>query len=386
VVDLLDTGSVDYVAGLAATGAFLLVLLAELLHALRVRRVALLAFGPSRRPALWARALPFLRPLAAAGVCWGLVMLLLLEPKKHNADETRVILDEGDFRHVVMVLDVSPSMRLVDAGPQKLQSRMERARDVMESFFKRVPLDQFRLSVVAVYNGAKPVVVDTTDVEVVRNVLSDLPMHYAFPVGKTKLFDGLEEAARIARPWNPKSTTLILVSDGDTVPSQGMPKMPASVAEVLVVGVGDPITGKFIDGKQSRQDVSTLRQIAVRLGGSFHNGNEKHLPSTLIGDLTESLGAEGLERLTRREYALLALGLGSTFLAFLPLLLQAFGTRWRPGRRPAAVRGLLQPKPRQAHAQPGAAPRMDPSRTPGRKDGPRLAGAVLTPTPAREPR
>jgi hypothetical protein len=46
------------------------------------------------------------------------------------------------------------------------------------------------VSVVAVYNGAKPVVIDTKDFEVMRNILGDLPMHHAFRSGKTKLFDG----------------------------------------------------------------------------------------------------------------------------------------------------------------------------------------------------
>jgi Ca-activated chloride channel family protein len=148
-------------------------------------------------------------------------------------------------------------MRLVDAGPDGNQSRMHRARDLMESFFARVPLSGYRLSVVAVYNGAKPVVVDTSDMDVVRNVLGDLPMHYAFPSGDTKLLDGIEEASAVARPWNPKSTVLVLLSDGDTVPATGMPKLPASVDDMLVVGVGDPRAGTFIDGRQSRQDVST---------------------------------------------------------------------------------------------------------------------------------
>jgi hypothetical protein len=37
------------------------------------------------------------------------------------------------------------------------------------------------------------------------------------------------------------------------------------------------------------------------------------------------------EQLTRREYALLACGLGGTVLALLPMLLHYWGTRWRPG-------------------------------------------------------
>jgi Ca-activated chloride channel family protein len=264
---------------------------------------------------------------ALAAPCWGLVTLLELTPKVHQAQT----LDEGDYRHIVLVLDVSPSMRLVDAGPKMDQSRMRRARELMESFFKRVAVEQYRISVVATYNGAKPVVVDTRDIEVVRNILSDLPMHHAFQAGKTDIFAGLQEAAGIARTWNPRSTTLVLVSDGDTVPATGMPKMPASVSGVLVVGVGDPRAGKFIDGRQSRQEVSTLRQLAVRLGGTYHNGNEKHLASATLQALTAVTSATPLERLTRREYALIACGSGATLIALLSPLLHLAGTRWRPG-------------------------------------------------------
>ena len=315
----------------AAAVVLALVLLFELLHARRIRRLSRLAFGPSEKPAAWVRAVPALRGAAFAALAWGLGTLLLITPKTHSADGKRV-LSEGEYRHILLVLDVSPSMRLVDAGPSKIQSRMERARDVMESFFKRVPLELYRISVVAVYNGAKPVVIDTKDVDVVRNILGDLPMHYAFRSGKTKLLEGLREACELARPWNPKSTTMILVSDGDTVPAQGMPRMPASIADVLVVGVGDPVSGKFIDGKQSRQDVSTLRQIATRLGGQFHNGNERHLASSLIGQMTQGRAGSPLEQLSRREYALIAIGFGAFLIALMPLLLHHLGTAWRPGR------------------------------------------------------
>ncbi len=324
---------VEFTPIAAALVALVLCIGAEALHMLRIRRVAKLAFGPNERPALWTRAVPLVRSVAMGALVWGLVTLIFIEPKKHSAGEN-VVLETDEFRHVLMVLDVSPSMRLVDAGPVKDKSRMERAREVMESFFRRVPLELYRISVVAVYNGAKPVVVDTRDVEVVRNILGDLPMHYAFQSGKTKLFEGLSEAAEVAKHWTPDSTTLVVISDGDTIPAQGMPKMPASVDSVLVVGVGDPVTGKFIDGRQSRQDVSTLRQMATRLGGAFHNGNEFHLSSVLIGDLTAIEGKSTFEKLTRREYALLCCAAGASILAFLPLALHFFGTRWRPGRAP----------------------------------------------------
>lgn len=309
---------------------------AEWIHSRRIRRVARLAFGPSGKPSPWARSAPTVRVLAFATLAWGLATLALGEPRRWDlsGEGSR---SESDPSHVLIVLDVSPSMRLVDAGPDKKQSRMQRARDLMESFFDRVPMEDNRVSVVATYNGAKPVVVDTKDAEVLRHILGELPMHWAFPTGKTKLFDGLEEAVKIAKPWNPGSTTVIVLSDGDTVPATGIPRMPASVRSVLVVGVGDSQVGKFIDGRQSRQDVPTLKQIAARLGGNYHDGNAFHIGTGMISSAMGREDEEVFERLTRREYALIACGISAVLLTLLPMLLQAFGTRWRPGASKRAV-------------------------------------------------
>ena len=317
------------VAELAAIGVAILGILAELFHGVRVRRLKQLAFGPTGRPAWWARTAPLLRVGAIVAMTWGMVTLILLQPKVHKSE----VITDGEFKHIVLVLDVSPSMRLQDAGVTKDQSRMKRARSVMESFFQRVPIEQYRVSVIATYTDAKHVVIDTKDLEVVRNILNDLPMHHAFTSGQTDIFAGLRAAFEIAQPWNPKSTTLIMISDGDTVPSTGMPKAPASIGSALIVGVGDPVKGKFIDGKNSRQEVSTLRQTAVRLGGFYHNGNEKHLGTDLLKQLTASTKESAFEKLTRREYALIACGVGAAVYALLPLLLHYFGTAWKPGAR-----------------------------------------------------
>ncbi|MCI0638855.1 MAG: VWA domain-containing protein [Gemmataceae bacterium] len=316
------------VAELALVATIILAAAAERLHALRARRVALLAFGPAGKPRLWARFAPFLRVAGLSALVWGLTTLLLLPSKLHHSVED---VAKGDYRHLLIVLDVSPSMRLSDAGPTGKQSRMKRANDLLTSFFERVPIQSYRISVIAVYTEAKPVVLETTDLEVVRNILGDLPLHHAFTSGSTNIFAGLEEAAKAAHRWKPQSATLAIISDGDSVPATGMPKMPASIKNVLVVGVGDPVTGQYIDGHQSRQDTSTLRQIATRLGGFYHNGNDKHLPTDLLRAIDAQASKSMWTRLTRREYALFACACGSTTLAFLPLVLFLAGTGWRPG-------------------------------------------------------
>ncbi len=309
---------------------FAMMLIAEVVHFRRCARLAPLAFGPSASPRPWAMLAPGIRLLSAVAVAWGLSTLLVVQPKSFRPEGE---VQPGKEQHLLSVLDVSPSMRLEDAGPTGKQSRKGRGRDLMRSLFERLTTEQYRVSAIAVYNGAKPVVVDSKDLNVIDGVLGDLPLFQAFESGKTRLLDGLREAAEIAKPWNPGSTTVILLSDGDTVPPQGMPSMPASVASVLVVGVGDPSQGSFIDGRQSKQDTFMLRQIATRLRGTYHDGNKRHLPSELVAGIALRGVQNQKEPWTRREYALMATAIGSFLLAVLPWLLEHFGTTYRPGVR-----------------------------------------------------
>jgi Ca-activated chloride channel family protein len=302
---------------------------AEFLHARRVRRLARLAFGLGGRPRTWTRAAIPLRLISAGLVSWGLASLYFEKPKVFKAREAQ----PNQQRHVIIVWDVSPSMKLEDAGTEGKVKRSRRAADLMRSFFQRVPMEMVRLSVVATYTEAKPVVVDTRDVAVVQNILDDLPLSHAFPSGKTNLFAGIEEAARIAAPWERESTTLLVLSDGDTVPPSGMPRLPVSVKDVVLAGVGDSRTGKFINGHQSRQDAAALQQIAVRLHGVYHDGNAHQLPTDLLRRIAALPEKGAFQKLTRREYALAALGSGSIILAVLPWSLLAFGSGWKPGVR-----------------------------------------------------
>lgn len=315
-----------FLAELVALLVIVLFGLAERAHAARCRAVGVLAFGPGGRPRTWARLVPILRVLAAAALAWGLVTLWLLAPKVHKGDQQL-----PPDRHLVLVLDVSPSMRLVDAGPANDMSRTKRAAEVLGSLLRRVPIERYRTSVIAFYNGAKPVVEETKDLALVWNVLSDLPMHHAFQTGETKLSEGLALAATLMKPWNPKSTLLVVVTDGDSAPGE-IPRLPPANSEALVVGVGDPRAGKFIDGRHSRQDVANLRQVAARLGGTYHDGNQKHLPTDLVNALAAGGRAAPLLQLSRREYAIAASTIGGAVLGLLPLLLHLVGSAWSPGR------------------------------------------------------
>ncbi|NOX56538.1 MAG: VWA domain-containing protein [Planctomycetes bacterium] len=324
----------------------------------------MLAFGPTGRPEPWTRLVPAARVMATAAAAWGLVTLAGLPAEAYRAGRQE---PQGEY-HLMLLLDVSPSMLLQDAGPTGKQSRRQRAADLLRSFFRRVDIERYRVSVIAVYNGARPVVVDTRDADVVDNILDDLPLYFAFDAGPTRLADGIEEAARIARPWKPRSTVLLIVTDGDTVPITRVPKLPASVRSALIVGVGDPNRGQFIDGRMSRQDRSRLRHLAIRLDGQYHDGQSKHIPSQLVAEVTGGLWQRDADRWTRRELALAAVAGGSAVLALLPALLVWVGTRWRPGRRPDTDRSTTMPESVESRNK----------RRAGRRSASAFAAAVAT--------
>lgn len=304
-----------------------LVLIGELLHWTRVRKQARLFFGPGAGPRGWVHSVPLLRSLAAGGLAWGLMTLMSIEPVVHRSDRVA----DADWRHLVLVLDVSPSMMLRDAGSDNRLSRRERAKELVDSLFERVPIGKFKISVIATFNGAKPVVEDTKDIELVRHIMTQIEMRYAFKAGKTRLFDGIAEAAKLGKPWRINSAMLVIVTDGDTVPATGMPELPPSYGGTLVIGVGDHVHGKFISGHQSRQDTSTLRQVAIRLGGEYHNGNRRHVPSDVLSSVAADSRKPLIERLTKREYAMIAIVVCSALLALLPMLLHYLGTGYRVG-------------------------------------------------------
>lgn len=330
------------VSEIIAFAVLALLAVAETLHARRVARMSRLAFGFGGKAAHWTAIAPALRVLAGGLIAWGLASLYFEKPKIFKAREAQ----PNQQKHVIIVWDVSPSMKLADAGGDGTMMRSKRAAELMRSFFQRVPMELVRLSLIATYTESKPVVVDTRDVAVVQNILEDLPLSHAFPSGKTNLFSGIAEAARIAAAWERDSTTVIVLSDGDTIPASGMPRLPVSIKDVVLAGVGDARAGKFINGHQSRQDAAALQQMAIRLRGTYHDGNARQLPSDLLRRITALPEESVFEKLTRREYALAALGFGSFTFAILPWLLLRFGSAWRPGVRtskPAIVQSNTIP-------------------------------------------
>jgi len=329
-------------AFLAALATTLIASLAEWRHARRVARVARLAFGPAGAPAWWAGAAPVVRIAGLSAAVWGAIILAHWDPV-----ETDVKPSPRAARQLLVVLDVSPSMNLKDAGPEVDKvSRGVWGGRVLQGILDRLDMKDTRVSLVAFYTKALPVLQDTTDKNVVSMVTGGLPLYVAYDAGETDMASGLEQAFELSKGWARGSTTLVVISDGDLKAAPRVPRKPLSIADVIVIGVGDPSKATIISGHTSKQDEWTLRQLAASLGGYYHQGNTRHLPTEVVEKLA-SISPRVGSLIGTREAALAALGAGGGMVGLIGPMLAWFGVRrdWKRARagalRPAPAGGVL---------------------------------------------
>ena len=308
-----------------ALGAGTLAALAEVLHARRVRRLGRLAFGPAERPRAWTRGVPVARVLAISLGMAALTILIAFDGSSRAQERKAAAL-----RHVMVLLDVSPSMHQEDGGETGNQKRSTRAAEVLKSVMDRAAGDGVKFSMACFYSHALPLVKACSDRELIWHFADNLPLYMAYRHGKTDLVKSINQAGEMVADFERKSTTLLVLTDGDTVPDSGLKSLPSSVADVILVGVGDSVRGTFIDGHLSRQDSASLSQLARRLGGRYHNGNTKHVPSEWLARLTAPDPRSGKLRLNLRFLAVITLIISADVLCLLPVMLDVFGASWKP--------------------------------------------------------
>lgn len=298
----------------------LIALAAERVHALRVSRVVRLAFGSGARPALWARSAPVVRVLGVLLASWGAMTLLSYDPVENFGRPTRQA-----SKQLLICLDVSPSMMLKDSGPgSEKVSRGQWAGKVAQGILDRLDTETTRVTLYGFYTSALPIVKETFDKEVISNALDGLPMYVAFEPGPTDVRKGVSKALEAAKVWPSRSAMLVVLSDGDSSGSSAPVSLPDSIADVIVIGVGDPYRSTMINGHGSRQDADSLKNLAAQLKGLYHNGNEKHLPSSILDNLTLTSPRSGTG-IGLREAGIGSLFAGSSMLALIGPLLVLFG-------------------------------------------------------------
>lgn len=268
-------------------------------YAVRFTNLALLATVAPKRPG-WKRHV-------SAGMI--LVSLVLLGGAfARPATDVRVPRGRAA---VVLVVDVSRSMRATDLTP----NRMVAAKNASLAFVDSVP-KEMELAVVAFSNTASLLAPISRDRGVVRGAIERLE-----PVAGTAMGEGLAVALdEIARAREAEGKTIpasvLLLSDGVT----NLGREPAQVAEtaremnvpVYTVGVGTEGATLEFNGQLIPVDVdeTTLRAVAEMTGGEYFRSDDTTTLAAVYKNLGSVLGYD----IEQKEATAAAAGLAGLIL------------------------------------------------------------------------
>jgi Ca-activated chloride channel family protein len=238
---------------------------------------------------------------------------------------------------VVLLVDVSGSMRAADVQP----SRLDAAVEAMRTFLVKVP-KKVKVGLVAFSSSAEVLAQPTTDRESINDGLGFLA-----PEAGTALGDGLTTATRLIvtslarqgirkEPDKNLPAAIVLESDGAQNRGTVTPQQAAQAAKragvrVYGVALGTP-NGKvtFGFGLQQSQipvppDPAVVRDIAKITGGKAFAARDSERLTTVYGDLGSNIGHKVEEREISSWFAagaavllLGAIGLSRAWAAPLP--------------------------------------------------------------------
>jgi Ca-activated chloride channel family protein len=297
-----------------------------------------------RRPLFWLVLVGFLLlELAMAQPKWG---RLWEEVRKNSRD-------------VLVVLDTSESMRATVPAP----SRMERARQEIETLLERAPGDRFGL--VAFSGDAELQCPLTLDHGYFRTVLNAIDTNSISREG-TNIAAALQEAIKVfeevdavEQVYSRSSRAVVLISDGEQVSGDALAAAErlSEYAHVFVVGIGHP-HGVRVDmpdwmarGRNrpretshvSKLDEDTLMRIANTGGGGYVRSASNTQDSDFILAQLQQLSARTVSsdmrmRLVNRYQIPLFLALHLFLAEGAWWVAMPWIRRWRTARaeRPAA--------------------------------------------------
>jgi Ca-activated chloride channel family protein len=258
--------------------------------------VDLLAGLVSRRPPRVRRYIP----LALLALALIAASAALAKP------ETRLSVPEQNAT-IVMLVDVSGSMRASDVTP----SRLSAAVSAMNTFIDRLP-DQFKVGLIAFSDTAQPLVTPTTDRTVLREQVT-----YLEPEAGTALGDGLAAAVKmvnlslraggyVRKPGQDVPGAIVLLSDGAQnrgflQPSQAALEAKKAGIRVYGIAFGTPngtVTfgfGAFTNQVPVPPDPATISMISQTTGGRSFTAETASSVADVYRTLGSSIGRTSKE-------------------------------------------------------------------------------------------
>ncbi len=251
----------------------------------------LLAGVVETRRRSWRRWMPLAFLLLALALAAG----ALARPRVHlsKPDQNATI---------VLLVDVSGSMRANDVEP----TRLDAAVAAMRTFLDKLP-KQFKVGLVAFSSEPEPLITPTSDRNAVREAVG-----YLEPEAGTAIGDGLEVAVRmvadslrkggyVRRPGKDVPGAIILLSDGAQnrgvlQPLQAAHNAKVAGIRVFPVSLGTPSGkvsfgfGAFTNSVPVPPDPTTMRLIAEATGGQAYTAQTASSVVQIYRTLGSSIG------------------------------------------------------------------------------------------------
>lgn len=219
-----------------------------------------------------------------------LVILALARPQFKNTTVER----NAEGIDIVMILDISTSMRAEDLQP----NRFEAARDVAAAFINNRRSDRIGLVVFA--GNSYTVVPPTLDYDLLKEMLSEVEMGVI--KDGTAIGMGIATAVNRLKNSEAKSKVIILLTDGQNNAGKIDPVTAADLArtfgiKIYTIGVGtkgkapypvtSPIFGTRYQQVEVNIDEEMLTRIAQMTGGTYFRATDNEALQKIYNRIDE---------------------------------------------------------------------------------------------------
>jgi Ca-activated chloride channel homolog len=278
---------------LGLVGLYIIVQLARQRRMLRFANMELLESVAPRRPTRW-RHLPAILLMAA--------LLLLTVAMAGPTNDIRIPRNRAV---VMLVIDVSQSMRATDISPSRLAAAQEAAKQFADQLTPGI-----NLGLIAYAATATVLVSPTTNRDTTKNAVDKLQLADRTATGEA-IFTALQAIATVGAVIGggdtPPPARIVLMSDGkETVPSNPDNPKGAYTAARTAKDQGVPISTVsfgtpygYVDINGQRQPVpvddQTLKKIAELSGGTAYNASSLSELKSIFTTLQEQIGYETIK-------------------------------------------------------------------------------------------
>lgn len=263
-------------------------------------------------------------PHLAAWIAVTLIIAAMARPRFENTTVER----NAEGIDIVMVLDLSTSMRAEDLKPNRFKASRQVAKDFIE---KRV---SDRIGLVAFARKSFTVVPPTLDYDLVIQMLDDLEI--GMIEDGTAIGMGLASAVNRLKESKAESKVVILLTDGENNAGEVDPVTAADLAatyniKIYTIGAGtrgtapypvqDPVFGKRYQNIKVNIDEGMLKKIADMTEGSYFRATDSDRLQEIY-DRIDELEKTKIEEIIYTDYTelyprLLLPGIVLLILAFL---------------------------------------------------------------------